>query len=90
MLIVTSTDLAGALVDDGAVPRYENLARFIAGLVENGALRQLEGYSYVEQWPDSVSKFHVGYISGGKGSDRDWVSLRKDIESSQPKVLKRR
>jgi DNA-binding transcriptional MocR family regulator len=38
MLIVISTDVVGTLMDDGAVHRYEVLARFIAGLVENGAL----------------------------------------------------
>jgi hypothetical protein len=44
--------------------------------VKDGKLDMLEGYSYDEPWPDSVSKYSVKY---DKGDQRDWIELKQTL-----------
>jgi hypothetical protein len=45
--------------------------------VKNGRLNMLEGYSYDEPWPDSISKYSVKYENGDQ---RDWMELEQTLK----------
>lgn len=45
--------------------------------VKDGVLDMLEGYSYDEPWPSSISSFNLKYT---KGEERDWVALERSLQ----------
>jgi hypothetical protein len=45
--------------------------------IKNSKLYMLEGYSYEEPWPNSISKYYLKYISG---DNRDLTNLDKMLE----------
>jgi hypothetical protein len=47
--------------------------------VEHGRLSMLEGYSYDDPWPDTITSYALEYDTGDK---RDWTALRKVLGES--------
>ena len=45
--------------------------------VSDGRLHMLEGYSYDEPWPDSISKYNVKYVNGDQ---RDWAKIEQTLK----------
>jgi hypothetical protein len=47
--------------------------------VEKGRLTMLEGYSYGEQWPESIVKYKLIYHTSNGA--RDWLKLRAVLQN---------
>jgi hypothetical protein len=55
----------------GTLPGVEHGSGYIL-FIREGVLSMLEGFTYDDPWPESISDFHLGYIVNGA------LSLRRD------------
>lgn len=57
------------------IPELPSGAGFLL-YIKDGVLDMLEGYSYDEPWPSSISSFNLKYT---KGEERDWMALEERL-----------
>jgi hypothetical protein len=81
--VAFSVPPAAAHLDVGKSLHFGDVKAEVEGLqygagfvlhVCDGAIGQLEGYSYDEPWPVNVDRFHLSYI---EGDERDLATLWK-------------
>ena len=61
---------------EATIPGLKSGAGFLLFL-KHGALDQLEGYSYGEDWPTHIDNFELSYFGG---HDRDWEQIKRAFE----------